>query len=673
MADRIKGLTVEIGGNVTGLKKALSDVDKSLNTTQKSLKDVNKLLKLDPKNTELLTQKQNLLKKSIGDTKEKLTALKNAEKQVQQQFKEGKVSEEQYNSLKREIIATESSLKGLEGQAAETAEQLSGSADKPKSKFAQLKDKIFGAENSAKTASKGGFTVLKGALANLAAQGISKAIAGIKSLGDKFLELGVKADDLNTLSKQSGFSTEELQKMEYAADMIDVSVDDIVGAGKKLKKNMVSTSKDTIAAFETLGVKVTDSNGKLRDSTTVFYEVVSALSRVKNETERDTLAMQIFGKSADSLAGIVDDGGAALKAYGDEAERVGAVVGQNTLDSANKFNDAVDRLKATGSGLFAQIGGEIATSLAPKLEEVQQKVQDFLASDEGKQFITDVTNLIIGLVNALGTIVEWIANNKELVITVIATVTAAVIAYTAAQTAAAIATNAALWPVLAIIAAIGALIAIIVVCVKNWDTIKAAVISVWDTICKTFSAVGQWFMNYVVTPIINAFNTVKDFVFNVLKSIGNFFIGYVNGWLFAIEFLINGIINGVNWGIQKINSMLSGISDLLGYVGIKVDWQIPSVGNISLPRIPYLAKGGTVLNGSAIVGEKGPELLTAMNGKTKVTPLTENEKAVGVNGGAKFVVENFNNYDTEVDLPKLADKFDTLMARKMNRRAASYS
>lgn len=673
MADRIKGLTVEIGGNVTGLKKALADVDKSLSTTQKSLKDVNKLLKLDPKNTELLTQKQNLLKKSINDTKDKLSALKNAERQVQQQFKEGKVSEEQYNALKREIIATESSLKGLESQAAETTAQLSGSADKPKSKFAQLKDKIFGAENSAKSAAKGGFTVVKGALANLVSQGISKAISGIKTLGDKFLELGVKADDLNTLSKQSGFSTAELQKMEYAADMIDVSVDDIIGAGKKLKKNMVSTSKDTIAAFETLGVKVADSNGKLRDSNTVFYEVLSALSKVKNETERDTLAMQIFGKSADSLAGIVDDGGAALKSYGDEAERVGAVVGQDTLDSANKFNDAVDRLKATGNGIFAQIGGEIATSLAPQLEEVQQKVQDFLASDEGKQFISDLTTLIINLIQGLMKVTEWIVNNKELVIGIIAGVTAAVIAFTVAQTAAAIATNAAMLPILAVVAAIGALIAIIVLCVKHWDTIKTAVISVWDTICKTFSAVGQWFMNYVVTPIKNAFNTVKDFIFDVLKAIGNFFIGRINGWLYAIEFLVNGIINGVNWGIQKINSMLSGISDLLGYVGINVNWQIPSVSNISLPRIPMLANGGTLLNGSAIVGEKGPELLTAMNGKTRVTPLTENEKAVGVNGGAKFVVENFNNYDTEVDLPKLADKFDTLMARKMNRRAASYS
>ena len=105
---------IEIVGNVTGLKKALFDVNKSLKNTQTSLKGVNRLLKLDPKNTELLAQKQELLKKAIGETKDRLAALKQAEAQVQQQFREGKVSEEQYNNLKREIVDTESKLKSLD-------------------------------------------------------------------------------------------------------------------------------------------------------------------------------------------------------------------------------------------------------------------------------------------------------------------------------------------------------------------------------------------------------------------------------------------------------------------------------------------------------------------------------------------------------------------------------
>ncbi len=107
---KIRGITIELGGDTSGLSKALSDVNGQIRSTQSQLKDVERLLKLDPKNTELLRQKQELLTKSIGETKEKLDVLQKTEKYVQQQFKEGKVSEEQYNALKREIVSTEMSL-----------------------------------------------------------------------------------------------------------------------------------------------------------------------------------------------------------------------------------------------------------------------------------------------------------------------------------------------------------------------------------------------------------------------------------------------------------------------------------------------------------------------------------------------------------------------------------
>ena len=110
MADRIKGITVEIGGDTTGLSKALSGVNREISSTQKELRDVERLLKLDPTNTNLLQQKQRLLAQAVGETKTKLDSLKQAEAQVQSQFKEGKVSQEQYEALQREIIATEQSL-----------------------------------------------------------------------------------------------------------------------------------------------------------------------------------------------------------------------------------------------------------------------------------------------------------------------------------------------------------------------------------------------------------------------------------------------------------------------------------------------------------------------------------------------------------------------------------
>lgn len=117
MADVYKGLTVQLGGDTTGLSKALSSVNKDISNTQKELKQVERLLKLDPTNTKLLEQKQRLLGDAIGDTKTKLDALKQAEKQVQEQFAAGKGNQEQYDALQREIVDTEQKLKSLEKQA----------------------------------------------------------------------------------------------------------------------------------------------------------------------------------------------------------------------------------------------------------------------------------------------------------------------------------------------------------------------------------------------------------------------------------------------------------------------------------------------------------------------------------------------------------------------------
>ena len=99
MASRIKGITVEIGGDTTGLDKALKGVNSTIKTTQSSLKDVNKLLKLDPSNTSLVTQKQKLLKDAINATKEKLEALKTAQEQARQQLEEGTLGQDKYDAL----------------------------------------------------------------------------------------------------------------------------------------------------------------------------------------------------------------------------------------------------------------------------------------------------------------------------------------------------------------------------------------------------------------------------------------------------------------------------------------------------------------------------------------------------------------------------------------------
>lgn len=353
MPSRIKGITIEIGANTVKLTEAIRNVDSNLKDTQADLRDVNKLLKLDPGNVQLLAQKQELLQKATADTAEKIRIEKEALAQLKASPDAEKTIDQQ-KRLEREIIANEASLKKLESGLEDTNKDLK-----------QFGDTAGGAKISLESMAKA-----TDDLANKTAALSAASAAGLAALAGSAVQAGETADDLNTLSKQTGFTTEELQKMKYASDLIDVSMEDMTGSIQKLVKQMASGSD----AFKTLGVSVTDETGQLRNATEVWYETLEALSQVENETQRDALAMEIFGKSAASLAGIVDDGGEALKNYGKDAEDLGLIMSQDTLDAANRLNDAIDLTQARLEATFLETGAKVAETVLPIVEELAEEI-----------------------------------------------------------------------------------------------------------------------------------------------------------------------------------------------------------------------------------------------------------------------------------------------------------
>lgn len=353
MPSRIKGITIEIGANTVKLTEALRNVDSNLKDTQADLRDVNKLLKLDPGNVQLLAQKQELLQKATAETAEKIRIEKEALAQLKASPDAEKTIDQQ-KRLEREIIANEASLKKLESGLEDTNKDLK-----------QFGDTAGGTKISLESMAKA-----TDDLANKTAALSAASAAGLAALAGSAVQAGKTADDLNTLSKQTGFTTAELQKMKYASDLIDVSMEDMTGSIQKLVKQMASGSD----AFTTLGVSVTDETGQLRNATEVWYETLEALSQVENETQRDALAMEIFGKSAASLAGIVDDGGEALRKYGQDAENLGMIMSQDTLDAANKLNDAIDLTKARLEATFLETGAKVAETVLPIVEEMAEEI-----------------------------------------------------------------------------------------------------------------------------------------------------------------------------------------------------------------------------------------------------------------------------------------------------------
>ena len=624
MADRIKGITVEIGGDTSGLDKALKKTNSEINGTQKELKQVERLLKLDPTNTDLLAQRQELLSKAVGQTTDKLDVLKKAKAQADEQMKNGtEVNQAEYRRLEREIVQTEQNLGSLQKAANESNAALAA--------IGATADKISNGAGKIASATKG----------------ISAAAGGaLTALGGAAYKAVTMSDDLNTLAKQSGFTTAELQKMQYAADRIDVSVETITGSATKLKKNMTSTSKDVTAAFDQLGVSVRDGNGGLRSSTDVFNEVVVGLSKIENETERDTLAMTLFGKSADQLAGVIDDGGAALAAYGEEAENLGLILNQDTLDGLNEVNDALDQIKAQGAATLATTGAKAMEALLPIFEEVIDAIgralewAGSLDEDTLKLIMTvlAVVAAISPVAGIISKIMAVVSAATPIISTIITTVGAIPLAIAAAVAAIAIFGD----DIQRILQKVDEFLQNIFV--RDWtkqfgvlgnvlNGFFTAVKSIWDAIKLVFDGIIDFIRGVFTGDWKRAWNGVKEIFGGAFQGL----VALAKAPLNLIIGLINGVIDGLNKMISGLNKISIDIPDWVPvFGGESFGLHLPEIG-----KIPLLANGGVVSNGGrAIVGEAGAEMLTVQGGRAYVQPLS--------GAGAPQIVMNntFNGYNS---------------------------
>lgn len=440
MAGRIAGITIEIGGDTTNLQKSLKNVDKQLKTTQDNLKDVDRLLKLKPTSVELLTQKQKNLKDAIKLTSDRLEELKKAQEGVQKGSAE-------WDALQREIIETETNLKGLEKKYKEFG---SVASQEMKAVGKALKDAGKNVEDFGKQLS--GFS------------GAAAAVAGgLLGLG---YDAAQSADELATLSKQTGISTDELQKMQYASELVDVSVEDITGAMKKLKSKIDPSNK----SLAELGVSATNADGSLRDANDVFYDALKALSGIENETERDQKAMELFGKSADSLAGIIDDGGQALREYGQQAEDLGLILDEDTIGALNETNDTIDTMKAQISSTMAIIGSKVVPVVAPLLEKAGELIENVATKlSEMNPEVMETVLKVTGVAAALAPVIiigGKLISGLGTLVTTIGTVVGVLGGPLTLAIAAAVAIGVLLW--------------------KNWDTVKEKATELKDNIVQSW-------------------------------------------------------------------------------------------------------------------------------------------------------------------------------------------
>lgn len=332
----------------------------------------------------VLTEKVENQRKQVDalkDMVEKATAQYGESSKEAQTYKEKlNLAEAALNDMNRELDKSQAELK----QSAEKTEDAAEKTEDAGRESKKAGKKIEAMGKAGEAAGKllkgmGGMAKAAAATATAAfAATVAAASKVVSALTDMTVEGSEYADQILTESAVTGLSTDSLQKYHYAAELVDVDVGTITNSLAKNTKQMASAQKGTGSAadaYAKLGVKVTKSNGELRNSEKVFWEAIDALGEIENETERDALAMEIFGKSAQELNPLIEQGSDRMKELGEQAEAAGAVMSDDMLNAYGEFNDKLQELESGVDVAKRALG----TALLPILDELAGAGVDLLS------------------------------------------------------------------------------------------------------------------------------------------------------------------------------------------------------------------------------------------------------------------------------------------------------
>lgn len=629
MADRIKGITIEIGGDTTALSKALSGVNKEISTTQKQLRDVERLLKLDPGNVTLLEQKQRLLADSVEQTKQKLDSLKSAEKQVQQQFAQGKVSQAQYDALQREIVATEaelrkaekaasslqdeiaqskgeSALKQLGDAASETASKVKKIDEKP---IEDVEDAAKDADDALEEAGDSASSFADHLKADVLVEGIKGIVSGIKDLNEETKEYRKIMGTLETSSEAAGYSAEETS--EAFSQLYRALGDDqsaatttanlqAIGASQKDINSLISSA---VGAWAKYGDSIPiDGLAESINETIRAGQVTGTFADVLNwgSKEGETFGVMLkenteeneeWNKAVQDASSAEDFFNLALQDAETQADRTNLVLQAMADQGLSDVGDAwysnnKDIVDANNAQLeFTKKAAELSERVQPVLTAVQEGINGIM------QAILDATagidmDTIVGYVqsffDAISNVVSFLIENKEIVIGVIGAIGIALTALKIVEFVQSVKngiseisgalTFLAANPVVLAIAGIVALIAVLVLIVTKGEEIKAWLAGFNEWLQGVFATDWTEIFGPVLGNVLNGF-------FSLLKGIWDGVYQVLNG---VIDF-IQGIFTG-NWeqawnGVQEIVSgvwtyitgLITGACDLIEGILLGLD------------------------------------------------------------------------------------------------------
>ena len=386
-------------------KQAISEIGSGMKVLDSEMRKVSSAYAQNADSVEALNAKNDVLGRKISTQTEKIEYLRAALQQSAEKYGEADKRTMQWQTS---LNNAEAELNNLNNQLDENKQKIADSGKEMgnlgdvvnglTSKLGiQLPDSMKQSMNAMGSLDASSLA-LAGGFAAVAAEIVKEE----KAMISMTKESAAFADNIITLSMQTGQSTQQLQEFAYASELIDVSVDTLQGSLTKLTNNMQDTMNGTgnaKASFEALGVSVTNADGSMRSANDVFYETIDALGQVKNETERDAMSMDIFGRSAQDLNPLIIQGSKTIKAYADEARNMGYVLDDEALSALGAVDDAYQRLQKTQEG----VKNQLAVEFAPYLEEFYGDVTT-MVKDGGKA-IKDS-----GIVDAFGMLLETVGD-----------------------------------------------------------------------------------------------------------------------------------------------------------------------------------------------------------------------------------------------------------------------
>lgn len=386
-------------------KQAISEIGSGMKVLDSEMRKVQSAYAQNADSVEALGAKNDVLERKISTQTEKIEYLKAALQQSAEKYGEADKRTMQWqaslNDAEANLNKLNSEFEENKKKIEESGNEMTGLGDIVNGltqKFGiQLPDSIkttmngMAGLNASSLAIVGGFTAMAAAI-----------VKAEKALISMTKEAASSADDILTLSSVTGMTTDSVQELNYMADLTDVSLDRIKDSLKETTNKMQEAAAgtgDAYDAYQRLGVEITNADGSLRSAQDVFYDTIDALGDMKNQAERDALAMDLMSESAQELNPIIELGGDKLREYAQEAHDMGYVLDNDALKSLQAVDDAYSRLQNTQEG----VKNQLAVEFAPYLEEFYGDATQGM-KDLGKA-IKDS-----GIVDAFGMLLETVGD-----------------------------------------------------------------------------------------------------------------------------------------------------------------------------------------------------------------------------------------------------------------------